>query len=128
MTRRQERLNEQFREEISDLLLRQLKDPRLAGVVSITEVSISPDMKNASVFISVLGDEEQKQTVLAGMVAASGFIRRELGRRLDIRYMPEIASKLDETIEKGVYMLNLIRQVSVSDEPKVVKKVTRKQK
>jgi len=128
MTRRQERLNEQFREEISDLLLRHLKDPRLAGVVSITEVSISPDMKNASVFVSVLGDEEQKQTVLAGMVAASGFIRRELGRRLDIRYMPEIACKLDETIEKGAYMLNLINQVSVSDEPKVVKKVTRKQK
>ena len=128
MSRRQQRLNEQFREEISDLLLRQLKDPRLAGIVSITQVSISPDMKRASVFISVLGDEEQKQTVLKGMVAASGFIRRELGHRLDIRYIPEIECRLDETIEKGAHILDLIKQISTPIEEKVIKKAVNKVK
>lgn len=128
MTRRQERLNEQFREEISELLLRQLKDPRLAGIVSITEVSISPDMKHATVFISVLGDDEQKQKVLSGMVAASGFIRRELSHRLDIRHMPEIECRLDETIEKGARILDLIKQVSAPSQEKVVRKPGRKTK
>ena len=128
MTRRQQRLNEQFREEISDLLLKQINDPRLKGIISITEVSISPDMKHASVFISVLGDKEQKSSALQGMTAASGFIRRELGHRLDIRYIPELEFQLDETIEQAAHILDLIKQVSTPGEEQVSKKASKKAK
>lgn len=121
MTRRQERLNEQIREEISDLLAHQLKDPRLTGLVSITEVSISPDMKHATVYVSVM-EEEQRDSVIRGMAAASGFIRRELGRRLTIRYIPELEFRRDDTIEKGAHILELIRQVAPPAEPKKTRK------
>lgn len=116
MTRRQQRLNQQFREEISELLLHQLKDPRLSGLVSVTEVSISADMRHAMVFISVLGDEEQKQRVFQGVAAASRFIRRELSQRLEIRRIPELEFRRDDTIERGAHILDLIKQVAASAE------------
>lgn len=121
MTRRQERLNEQIREEISDLLTHQLKDPRVTGLVSITEVSISPDMKHATVYVSIM-EEEQRDSVIRGMAAASGFIRRELGRRLTIRYIPDLEFRRDDTIEKGAHILELIRQVAPPAEPKKTRK------
>lgn len=122
MTRRQLRLNEQFREEISELLMHHLHDPRLAGLVSITHVSISPDMRYATVFISALGDEEQKQSVLQGMTAASGFIRHELGQRLAIRYIPALDFKWDDSIEQSVHISELIKQASATDSKKTLKK------
>ncbi|MBI4288124.1 MAG: 30S ribosome-binding factor RbfA [Chloroflexi bacterium] len=123
MTRRQERLNEQIREEVSDIMVYQLKDPRLGGLVTITQVSVSPDMKHATVYVSVM-EEERKEPVLHALVAASGFIRRELGRRLTIRYIPELDFKRDDSLEQGAHMLELIRQVS----PPVAEKKTRKKK
>ncbi len=110
MTRRTERLNEQFREEISDLVLRHMKDPRIGGLVTITEVDVSPDLSRAKVFVSVLGSDDEKKSTLKALGAASGFLQRELRRRLTIRRMPELAFVPDVSIEHGARIISLLNE------------------
>ena len=86
MSRRIERVNELLRQEISRLLTLQIKDPRLNGVITITRVSTSSDMRNAHVFLSAMGDEETRQNALAGIRSAATFIRRELRSRVSMSY------------------------------------------
>lgn len=112
MARRRERVGDLLREEISDLLLRQVNDPRLSGLITVTEVSVSPDMRYATVFVSVMGGEAEKKTVLEGLKAAAGFLRRELGHRLDMRRIPELAFQRDESIELGAHLMEIMKQVS----------------
>jgi ribosome-binding factor A len=114
-SRRIERINEQLREEISDLIRRELKDPRLAGIVSITDVKTVPDLSLARVFISVLGDEEQAQASLKTLDHAAGFLRRRLTGRLRLRRVPEIMFRLDTSIERGDRILGLLREIEVQD-------------
>ncbi len=111
MTRRTQRVNELLREQISELLLRQAKDPRLTGIVTITEVSTSPDLRQATVFVSIMASPEERQTTLQGLSAASRFLRRELTRRLSMRRVPELSFVADESIERGAHLLDLIREV-----------------
>ena len=111
MTRRTQRVNELLREQISELLLRQAKDPRLTGIVTITEVSTSPDLRQATVFVSIMASEEERQTTLKGLSAASRFLRWELTRRLSMRRVPELSFVSDESIERGAHLLDLIREV-----------------
>jgi ribosome-binding factor A len=108
MSRRTERLNDQLREEISDLLQRELRDPRIGGLVSITEVDVAPDLSHAKVFVSVLGTPEEKASTLAALHAAAGFVRRELRRRLTIRRMPELTFLPDDSMERGARILSLL--------------------
>ena len=110
MSRRTERINQFLREEISELL-RQAKDPRLDSFVTITEVSISPDLRQAKVFISILGDEKEQERVLKGLVAASGFFRRQLAPRLTMRFVPELVFLRDDSVERGSHLLQLIDKV-----------------
>lgn len=117
MTRRTERVNALLRQEISELLLREAKDPRLTGMVTITEVDISADLRTAKVHVSVLGEEKEKQEALHGLAAAAGFLRREMAHRLTLRYIPELTFHLDNSIEQGVHLLQLIRQVSTPEKP-----------
>jgi len=112
MSRRTERLNHLLRQEITELLQREAKDPRLSAMVSVTRVSVSSDLRYAKVFISVLGTEEEKKGVLAGLHAASGFLRRGLSSRLSIRYTPELSFSYDDTMEQAGKVLQLIQQVS----------------
>ena len=112
MSRRRERVNELIREEISELIARRLKDPRLDGLVTVTEVSTSPDLRLARVFISILGSEAQKKGSLEGLRAAAGFLRRELGDRLTLRYTPELLFQEDTSLERGSHLLDLMRQVA----------------
>ena len=112
MTRRIERLNALFRQQISELLQRQAKDPRLGSFVAVTEVSISSDMKYARIFVSHLGTEEEKQKTLSALASASGFIRKELAKRLRLRHIPELNFQWDDSIERGDHLLQLIDQVS----------------
>ena len=116
MTRRLERLNGLFREELSDLLLRQLKDPRLAQFVSITRVVISPDLSHARVFVSVMGSEEEKASTLEGLTAAANYLRRELNNRISLRRMPELSFRRDDSLEKGAHVLDLLNQISEESE------------
>ena len=110
MSRRTERINQFLREEISKLL-RQAKDPRLDSFVTVTEVIISPDLRQARVFVSILGDEKERQRVLKGLTAASGFFRRQLAPRLTMRFVPELSFVLDDSIERGSHLLQIIDQV-----------------
>ena len=115
MSRRTERLNHLLRQEITDLLQREAKDPRLSVMVSVTRVSVSSDLRYAKVFVSVMGTEEEKKGLLAGLHAASGFLRRELSGRLSIRYTPELSFFYDDTMEQAGKVIELIQQVSASE-------------
>ena len=108
MSRRTDRIDALLRQEISQLLSRQVKDPRLAGVISITRVETSTDLRNARVFLSVLGDQAAKQAALAGIQSASAFLRHELRDRLTMRYVPFLEFVLDESIEKSDRLLQMM--------------------
>ena len=118
MTRRIERVNNLFRHEISELLQRQVKDPRLGNFVAVTEVSISPDLRYARIFVSHIGSEEERRETLSALAAASGFFRRELAKRIRIRYIPELSFQWDDSIERGTHLLELIDQVTSDSTPK----------
>jgi len=112
MAHRIERVNSLIRQEISQLLQRQVKDPRLGNFIAVTEVSTSADLKRAKVFISHIGSEEEKQETLSTLASASGFFRRELARRLKLRYIPELSFQWDDSIERGDHLLQLIDGVT----------------
>lgn len=114
MTRRTERINNLIRQEISGLLRQQVNDPRLSSFISVTKVSTSRDLGHAKVFVSALGNETNKREILQGFTAASGFLRRELARRLRIRHIPELSFHFDSSIERGAEILKLIEQVTLN--------------
>lgn len=105
-----ERLKDQLKVEISDILRKETKDPRI-GFVSITDVEVSRDLRHVKVYVSILGDEEEKATTMAGLAQATGFIRTELGQRIRLRYTPEITFKLDRSLERGARVVELLNQV-----------------
>lgn len=115
MTRRTERINGLIRDEISLLLQRQVKDPRLGGLVTVTGVSTSADLRHAKIFVSIMGDETEKKEALAGLDRASGFFRRELAERISLRRIPELSFHRDDSIEQGTHLLKLIERLSSSD-------------
>ncbi len=115
MSRRTERLNHLLRQEITELLQREVKDPRLAVMVSVTRVAVSADLHYARVYVSVMGSEEEKKGLLAGLHAASGFIRRELAGRLTLRHTPELTFVYDDTMERAGKVIQLIDQVKASE-------------
>jgi len=115
MTRRIQRLNNLFRHEVSELLQRQVKDPRLGSFIAVTEVSISPDLRYARIFVSHICSEEQKQDTMSALTSASGFFRRELAKRLKLRYIPELSFQWDDSIERGSHLLQLIDQVATDN-------------
>ena len=116
MSRRTDRLNEQLREEISLLLARQINDPRLNGVISITRVITSGDLRSARVFISVMGGEKTKKAALEGIRSAATFLRRELRDRINMRHTPFMTYELDGSLEEADKVLRLMNQVK-ADEP-----------
>jgi len=111
MSVRLARLRELFKQEISTILQREMKDPRI-GFVSVTDVELSQDLRHAKVFVSILGDEGAKAKTMAALSSAQGFIRTELGRRIRLRYIPQVHVKLDESIERGVRVQHLLRRVT----------------
>ena len=108
MTRRLERVNCLIRQEISQLLQHQVKDPRLGNLISVVEVITSPDLKYAKVFVSCIGGEEKKKETLRVLAAASGFLRGEMAKRLSLRYIPELDFQWDDSIEQGAHVLKMI--------------------
>jgi ribosome-binding factor A len=113
MTRRQERVNDLLREEISDLISREVKDPRVShGLVSVTEVQVSPDLRNATVYISHLGSPAEREEVIEGLRQASHFLHGALVHRLSLRHVPELHFRFDPSIERGARLASLINQVA----------------
>lgn len=107
------RINEEIQRELS-ALIRSVKDPRVTGMVSVTAVETTPDLRYAKVFISVL-DKSDCTQVLKGLKSASGWLRRELGSALRLRYTPELQFERDDSIDKGAHILDMLR------DPEVVK-------
>ena len=113
---RRDRVAEQVRREIAELIRSEVKDPRV-GMISITDVEVTPDYAHAKVFFSTLGGSAQVAEVLAGLSKASGFLRRELGKRIRIHTTPQLHFVFDESLERGMNMDQLIREaVSLSDQ------------
>ena len=110
MSRRGDRINVLLRQEISVLLSREIKDPRLNGVISITKVETTADLRNARVFISVMGEQEAKDAALEGIQSAATFLRRSLRDRLKLRYVPFLKFALDENMEDADAVLRLMDQ------------------
>jgi len=106
------RVAEAIKREFGLMLLTEIKDSRLhKALTSVTEVEVTNDLRHVKILISVLGDEEQKKEVMSGLESARGFIRGELGKRVKLRFTPEIHFKLDESIEKGSKILALIDSI-----------------
>ncbi len=114
MAHRIERVNSLIRQELSQLLQHQVKDPRLGTFITVTEVSTSPDLRRARVFVSRIGSGEEKKETLSALATASGFFRNELAKRLRLRRIPELSFQWDDSIERGVHLLNLIDKVATN--------------
>ena len=117
MAHRIERVNSLIRQEISELLQRQVKDPRLSNFIAVTGVSTTPDLKYAKILVSCLDSEEKKQETLNALTSASGFFRNELFKRLRLRHIPELSFQWDDSIERGSHLLQLIDEVTTDSTP-----------
>ena len=117
MSRRTERVNELIRHELSDLLLRELRDPRLDGLISLTHVEVSPDLYNARVLVSVMSETANPDDALKALNAAAGFLHKELVHRLDMRRVPFLTFQMDTTIEDGATILAHLDQVLQDNNP-----------
>ena len=110
-SQRIQRVQNLLRSEISTVMQRKLKDPRI-GMVTITEVEADADLKNARVFVSVLGSAEQENATLEGLTSAAGFIRSELMKVLHLRPMPSLEFRMDDTVARGARTLELLEQIA----------------
>lgn len=107
---RPERIAEEIRNEVSLMLAGELKDPRLASAMNVTEVRITPDLKNVRVYVEIFGSDPERQSTLDGLAAASGFIRHELTERLHLRRAPDVLFVPDRSEEYGHHIEDLIKQ------------------
>lgn len=110
------RINEEIQRELSDLL-RELKDPRVhRTMLSITRVETTPDLRYAKIYVSLLDKEYTKET-LAGLKSSAGYLRRELGRSLQLRYTPELQWQPDDSITQGAHILELLSKLDIPEDP-----------
>lgn len=115
--KRVQRINHEMMRVLSQIVA-DLKDPGVSSMTSISEVRVTRDLSRAEIFVSVLGSESEKQKTLNALNRAKGFIKKELGMRMELRLMPELLFLQDNSIEHGVYMAQLIEQVKTEDENK----------
>jgi len=108
---RVEKLRELIREEVSEIIHRSLKDPRI-GFASVTDVELSSDLRHAKIYVSVLGGEQERQRTMEALQSAVGFVRTELAKRIRIYRAPEIQFRLDRSIERGTRVMELLREIS----------------
>jgi ribosome-binding factor A len=106
-TRRQRQVAELIHEEISLLLQRQVRDPRL-GFVTVTGVEVTQDLRLATVYVSIMGGDDEAEQALAGLKSATGFFRHELGSTLTLRFVPELSFRLDKSLEQGLHIDQLL--------------------
>jgi ribosome-binding factor A len=111
------RVGELLKEEISQIVLREMKDPRI-GFVSVTDVEVSGDLRHAKVFVSVYGTDKEKEETLSGLQQAQGFVRKLVGERVKIHHTPEVIFRYDDSIENGVHISKIIKDLKESGEIK----------
>jgi len=108
---RNERIAEEIKKVTSQIINNELKDPRIDGLISVTKVEVTRDLRHATIFISLYGDKAKKDTTFEVIQNAKGFIRYELANKIRIRYIPEISIKLDESIEYGIHINKLLEEL-----------------
>ncbi|ASJ54306.1 30S ribosome-binding factor RbfA [Brevibacillus porteri] len=109
------RVGEEIKKELSLVLQRGLKDPRV-GFVTVTDVEVSSDLQLAKVFVSIFGSEEERKASLAGLTKAKGYLRTEIGKRVKLRHIPDFVFKLDESIDYGSKIESILREISTEGE------------
>ena len=114
MYKRSEKVAEAIHELVSGLLIKGLKDPRI-GFVTITGVKVTDDLHQATVYFTVIGSEEEKEATGLGLQSARGFIRKEMGKSLHMRYVPELIFRYDESVEYGSRIETLLKEISATD-------------
>lgn len=108
---RANRIAEQMKKELGEIIGRKIKDPRI-GFVTVTDVEVTGDLQQSKVYISVLGDEKQKHETLVGLAKAKGFIRSEIGQRIRLRKTPELVFEFDEALEYGNRIEDILRDLN----------------
>ncbi len=105
-----EKLQELIKQEVGKMLLYDIKDPRI-GFVTVTDVEMTGDLREAKIFISIMGDDEKISETLEGINSALGFIRREIGKRIKIRFTPEISFALDKSLDYSEHIQKILRRI-----------------
>jgi ribosome-binding factor A len=113
--KRADRVADQIRMEVADILMRKIKDPRVRSV-TVTDVELTSDLRIARVFVTAMGTESEEREIFAGLAKASGFVRGELGRRLTLRYLPEVVFLRDVSGPRGDRVLQLLDELQGKDE------------
>ncbi len=108
---REEKVNTELKRELS-VLLRDIKDPRIPVMTSVMKTEVTKDLKFAKIYVSVMGNQEEKKNALKGLKSASSFLRREISRRLNLRITPELNFVIDDSIEYGNHILDVINKIS----------------
>lgn len=114
--KRSEKVADLIQKEISEMLVRSIKDPRI-GFITITRVRVSEDCRFAKIYFSVAGDLKERERSMKGLESATGYVRKELGRRIRLRYTPEILFQFDPSIEYAIHMEELIQRIHDEKEP-----------
>ena len=117
---RTRRIAEEIRKVVSNMLISGIKDPRITSMVSVTDVEVTNDLSYAYVYVSILGGDEE--STLTGLKSAVNYVRREVSRNVKLIHTPQIIFKVDDSIKKGMYMDNLIKQVSAKDNQEPISK------
>ncbi|HJF30512.1 MAG TPA: 30S ribosome-binding factor RbfA [Sporosarcina psychrophila] len=118
MTMRANRVAEQMKKELGAIIGQKVKDPRI-GFVTVTDVDVTGDLQQATIFISVLGSDSEKEDTLKGLNKAKGFIRTEIGQRIRLRVTPEIKFEFDSSVAYGTRIESLLKQVKSEDEKEI---------
>jgi ribosome-binding factor A len=105
------RLSEEIKKEVSQMIFEEIKDPRISSMTSITDIEVSKDLRYAKIYISVYGNDDEKKNTIEGLKSATGFIRHELGKRIKLRYTPELIFELDNSIEYGAHISKILRDL-----------------
>ncbi|NLM34134.1 MAG: 30S ribosome-binding factor RbfA [Clostridiales bacterium] len=108
---RSSRINEEVKKELSDIIRNELKDPRINAMISVTNVNVTKDLSYAKVYVSIFGKPEEKESTLAALKSSSGFLRKELGNRMNLRLTPQIIIELDESLEHSMHIEELLHKI-----------------
>lgn len=108
---RVEKVQELMKQEVSKMLLRDIKDPRI-GFVTVTQVELTGDLREAKIYVSIMGSEQQIEDSWQGLQSALGFIRREIGRRIRLRFTPSISFALDKSLDYSAHIQELLNKIN----------------
>ena len=111
MSRRTERVQSLIRHELGQILQKEIKDPRIAGLVSVTNVDVSPDLRRAKIFVSIYGNQDSERDAMLALASAKSFMRHELGQRLALRYAPDLDIHLDHSLAYADQVSRLLKNL-----------------